>query len=309
MNKREQRKFDANYDKYIQLLTLKGYSVATISNYSRAIRRLAAFFDQCPDHRLTKEDFELYFSELHKTHSWSTIKCDRNGIMHYYNLVLDQDWQWVEIIKAPTTRHLPDILSAEEISLVLSCVHNYRYRVFLYVVYTLGIRLSEALNLQIGDIDGKAKKVHIHEGKGCKDRFVILPDNTYLALRMLWQTHHHMKWIFPSLQPSRYNTPIDKGSVQRAMHLAMIEAKIHKHASIHNLRHSFATHSIETGMDLCSLQKLLGHESPKTTAIYTQLTETLQKNNQVIVNEFVNKVELPQSESTSQNQRENNDEH
>ena len=303
MNKREERKFDTHYDKFIQRLTLKGYSSATISSYSRSIRRLASFFDQCPDKRLTKDNFETYFSELHKTHSWSTIKCDRNGIMHYWELVLELDWKWVNIVKAPKTKHLPDILTPEEITRLLSCVHNTRYRVFLYVVYTLGLRLSEALYLQVGDIDGKTKRVHIHDGKGCKDRFVILPDNTYLALRQLWQTHHHPQWIFPSFQPSRHDTPMDKGSVQRAMQLAVIEANIHKHISIHSLRHCFATHSIEGGMDLCSLQKLLGHESPKTTAIYTQLTEQVQRNNHNIVNEFVTKI--PQPKCCGENDDEN----
>ena len=86
---------------------------------------------------------------------------------------------------------------------------------------------------------------------------------------------------------------MDKGSAQKAMQLAVEEANIHKHISVHNLRHSFATHCIEHGMDLCSLQELLGHESPKTTAIYTQLTETLHKNNNAIINEFVNLIAMP----------------
>jgi integrase/recombinase XerD len=160
-------------------------------------------------------------------------------------------------------------------------------------VYTLGIRLSEALFLQVGDIDGKTKRVHIREGKGCKDRFVILPDNTYRVLQQFWRTHRDKKWIFPSLQLNRHQTPMDRGSAQKAMKLAIQEANIHKRISIHNLRHSFATHCIEHGMDLRSLQELLGHESPVTTAIYAQLTETLHKNNNAIVNKFVNLIAMP----------------
>jgi integrase/recombinase XerD len=136
-------------------------------------------------------------------------------------------------------------------------------------------------------------RVHIREGKGCKDRFVILPNNTYAVLKQFWCTHHHKKWLFPSLQTNHPNVPMDKGSAQKAMKLTVSEANIHKHISVHNLRHSFATHCIENGMDLRSLQELLGHESPKTTAIYTQLTDTLQKNNNTIINQFVDRICMP----------------
>jgi len=293
MNTREQRLFDVNYAQFTRLLILKGYRKATVDNYTRGLRRLALWYNKCPNKRLKKADFEAYFSELLQTHSWSTIKCDRNAFMRYWELVLEQDWQKVDIIKPPVERHLPDILVADEINLTLSCVHRLHYEVYLYTIYTLGIRLSEGLFLQVGDIDAKNKRVHIHEGKGCKDRFVILPENTYRVLQQFWRTHRNAKWLFPSLQPQRYTSPMDKGAAQKALQLALGEANIHKHISVHSLRHSFATHCIEQGMDLCSLQSLLGHESPKTTALYTQLTETLQKNNHAIVNLFVNRIKMP----------------
>lgn len=293
MNTREQHKFDEKYSQYQRLLILQGYSNATQDCYTRALRRLAAWSNKCPDHRLKKSDFEAYFSELLKTHSWSTIKCDRNAFMRYWELVLERDWTRIDLIRAPIVKHLPDILVADEINQTLSCVHRLHYQVYLYTVYTLGIRLSEGLYLQVGDIDGKTMRVHIREGKGCKDRFVILPNNTYAVLKQFWCTHHHKKWLFPSLQTNHTNVPMDKGSAQKAMKLAVSEANIHKHISVHNLRHSFATHCIENGMDLRSLQELLGHESPKTTAIYTQLTDTLQKNNNTIINQFVDRIRMP----------------
>jgi site-specific recombinase XerD len=225
--------------------------------------------------------------------------------MHYWTLVLECDWEYVSILKPPIVKHLPDILVAEEINRTLRCVYRTHYEVYLYTVYTLGIRLSEALFLQVGDIDHKTKRVHIHEGKGCKDRFVILPDNTYLVLKQFWRTHHDKKWIFPSLRPDQYDTPMDKGNAQKAMKQAIEDANIHKRISIHNLRHSFATHCIEHGMDLRSLQELLGHESPETTAVYTQLTETLHKNNNVIVNAFVNLIDMPDIPQTGVRTHEN----
>ena len=296
MKIKEQRKFDENYAQYRRLLTLQGYSKTTLENYSRSIRRLAQWCGKCPDQRLKKADFEAYFTQLLATHSWSTIKCDINGFRHYWKMVLQRDWPWVDLVRPPKVKHLPDILSSDEIIRLLGCVHKRVYRIFLYTVYSLGIRLSEALFLQLGDIDGDNKLVHIREGKGCKDRFVSLPDNTYRVLRKFWCTHHDSQWLFPSQHPQRYSGPMDKGAVQKAIKLALKEAGIHKEISIHNLRHSFGTHSLEGGMDLRSLQELMGHESPKTTAIYTQLTETIQKNNHDIVNSFVNIVGLPSME-------------
>lgn len=293
MNIQEQERFEQRYEEYRRLLILQGYSKTTQENYSRSIRRLAKWAGQCPDERLGKKAFEAYFVALLKTHSWSTVKCDRNGFAHYWKLVLGLDWQWVNIVKPPKVKHLPDILTPDEITKVLNCVKVTRYRVYLYTVYTLGLRLSEALYLKIGDIDGATMKVHVREGKGCKDRFVILTDNTYTVLRSFWATHKNRTWIFPPQNTERHSGPMDKGAAQRAMKLAVDAANIHKTISIHNLRHSFATHSLEAGMDLRSLQELLGHESPKTTALYTQLTDTIIKNNHDIVNAFTSQVGLP----------------
>ena len=293
MNANEKRQFAIKYAQYERLLVLQGYAKATRDNYLRSLRRLADWAGKCPDQRLKKKHFEAYFTQRIQSHSWSAVKVDRNAFMRYWELVLDRDWDAVDMIKPPVVKHLPDILKANELNKTFACVHKTHYQVFLYTVYTLGIRLAEGQNLQVGDIDGNAMRVHIREGKGCKDRFVILPDNTYTVLQQFWRTHKNKKWLFPSVQAGRSNTSMDKGAAQKAMQLAVIDANIHKHISVHNLRHSFATHCIEHGMDLCSLQKLLGHESPKTTAIYTQLTDTLVKNNAAIVNGFVNLVTMP----------------
>ncbi len=292
MNAYQKRKFATKHAQFERLLVLQGYSKSTIAAYTLGLRRLFAWCGRCPDKHLKKSDFEAYFTQLIHSHSWSTVKRDRNGFMRYWELVLERDWEYIDMVKPPITKHLPDILGPDEINRTFQCVHKTHYQVYLYTVYTLGIRLSEGLFLQVGDIDGKAKRVHIREGKGCKDRYVVLPDNTYLVLKQFWCTHHHKKWIFPSLHTD-CDTPMDKGSAQKAMQLAVDEANIHKHVSVHNLRHSFATHCIENGMDLCSLQQLLGHESPKTTAIYTQLTERLIKNNHQIINDFVNLIAMP----------------
>ena len=119
MNKREARKFDQLYTKFFRELQLQGYAAVTVDSYARGLRRVAEYFDQCPDGRLGKDDLKQYFSDLLKTHSWSTIKLDRNALQHYWVRVLGIEWDWVLIVKPPQVKSLPDILSADEISQLL----------------------------------------------------------------------------------------------------------------------------------------------------------------------------------------------
>ncbi len=293
MNNTELRKFEQAYSQFERLLQLQGYSAATQDSYCRAIRRFAHWAGKCPHRRMHKELFENYFSELLQTHSWSTIKCDRNGLMRYWELVLECEWLWVDLVKPPICKILPDILTQTDISAILQEVLEPRFRVFLYTVYSLGLRLSEALHLQPGDIDGSTLRVHIRNGKGHKDRLVTLPQTTYKLLREFWRSHRNPVWIFPSRDAQRYPGPMDKGAAQQAMALAVAAANIHKKVSIHSLRHSYATHLLELGMDLRSIQELLGHDSPTTTAIYTQLTQTLHKNNDELIQFLMHKMPVP----------------
>ena len=221
MNKRETQKFDPLYTKFLKALQLQGYSQSTIDAYTLAIRRCAAYFDRCPDKRLTKEELTQYFADLLKTHSWSTIKRDRNGLQRYFELILQREWDWVAIIKPPCVKTLPDILSPKEINRLLEHIHKPQYAVLCFVMYTMGLRIGEALNLQVGDIDHEHNRVHIRQGKGKKDRYVKLPDATYQLLRQFWTTHRHKKWLFPSQQPSRSNLPMARGAAQVAIREAV----------------------------------------------------------------------------------------
>jgi site-specific recombinase XerD len=283
MNSTEERKFQQVYTRFQRLLQLQGYSEATCDSYGRGIRRFAHWCRCCPHAGITQRQFETYFSQLINSHSWATVKCDRNGIMRFWELVLKRDWPFPELIKPPVKKALPDILTQAEIGVLLNQVHEPRFRVFLFTIYSMGLRLDEALHLKPGDIDAQRMRVHIRDGKGHKDRFVILPAVTLQLLRAFWASHRNPKWIFPSHDPKRYPGPMDRGSAQIAMAQAKRAANIHKSVSIHNLRHSYATHCLEMGMDLRSIQELLGHDSPATTALYTQLTHTIQKNNDGII--------------------------
>ncbi|KZN53049.1 hypothetical protein N474_22270, partial [Pseudoalteromonas luteoviolacea CPMOR-2] len=158
-------------------LTLQGKRPATIDAYSRAVRRIAAFFDCCPDN-LTTQDLKVYFAQLIASHSWSTVKLDRNGLQFFYRHVLNKEWQWLDIVKPPQSKTLPDILTVPEVAAVINHTRQLRYQVFFLTLYSMGLRLGEGVSLQVCDIDSARMQVHIRHAKGGKDRFVPLPSRT-----------------------------------------------------------------------------------------------------------------------------------
>ena len=232
MDQSETIRFDELYQRHVRLLKLQGKSQKTIDAYSRAVRRITAYFYCCPD-QLTLEQREKYFADLVESHSWSTVKIDRNGLQFFWKHVLERDWEWVNIVKAPKVRSLPDILTTTEVEQMIGATRNLRYRVFLLTTYSMGLRLSETLALQVGDIDGQRKWVHIRRGKGHKDRFVPLPDLTYQALRALWCKHRNPCWLFPNAvgSPERIRsatTHMDRGGTQAAMKAVVAQCGIKK---------------------------------------------------------------------------------
>ena len=171
MNAIEQARLDLLYESMQRALKLQGKAKATKDAYSRAIRRTAKYFDRCPDD-LTAEELRAYFADLLETHSWSTIKLDRCGLQFFYRHVLDQPWDWVDIVKPPRAQRLPDVLTRAETHRLLGSVYKLRYRVFFVTLYSTGLRLGEGLALQVGDIDGQRMRIHVRAGKGNKDRSV-----------------------------------------------------------------------------------------------------------------------------------------
>lgn len=228
----EQARYEELYTRHLRALKLQGKRDKTIDSYARAVRRVSSHFDCCPD-QLTIEQLEGYFSDLVDSHSWSTVKIDRNGLQFFWKYVLKTDWQWLNIIKVPKVQTLPDILTLKEVERLILATHQLRYRVFLLTTYSMGLRLSEALALQVGDIDAQRKQVHIRRGKGHKDRFVPLPDLTYHALRSLWQKHRNPCWLFPNAVGSmesvaQATSHMDRGGAQAAMKAVVTQCGIKK---------------------------------------------------------------------------------
>ena len=185
MDLSEQSRFDDLYQRHLRMLKLQGKSDKTIDVYARAVRRVAKHFDCCPD-RLTPEQLEIYFGQLVDSHSWSTVKVDRNGLQFFWRHVLKLDWQWVNIIKPPKVHTIPDILTIAEVERLIGAARKLRYRVFFLTTYSLGLRLEETLSLQVGDIDAQRRRVHVRRCKGHKDRMLPLP-----AASPSWHTDNY----------------------------------------------------------------------------------------------------------------------
>lgn len=190
-------RFNQDYQKLLQHLTLKGLQPSTIDAYSRAIRRVCNYFNY-HIYDLTEQQLVDFFVDLRSTHSWSAVKQDLYGLKFFYRYVLDIKWPHVDLVKSPRMQKLPDIVTVEQASKVFASTKVASYRVFFFTVYSLGLRISEGLRLQVGDIDSERMRVHIRNSKGNKDRFVPLPAVTLDILRRFWTIHRNPQFLFPN---------------------------------------------------------------------------------------------------------------
>ena len=295
MNSHDQTQFDYLYSNYINELKLQGKSEKTIECYSRALRQTAVFFYTCPDH-LSVGDLKRYFIYLVDNKSWSAVKIARNAIQFCYKHVLNRPWVWVDIVKPPKVQTAQEVLSLHEIELIINATRKLSYQTYFLVTYSLGLRLSEALNLKVSDIDSHLMRVHLRFTKSQKDRFVPLPQVTLLALRRYWKTHRHPSLLFPGGKApfERNGQPMvmDKGGVQKAIKLVAKQVGISKNVHIHTLRHSIATHMLERGLSLRSIQLFLGHSSPDTTAKYTRMTQEVAQNSALMLNDLIDTLSI-----------------
>jgi len=262
----------------IEDMGLRGLSTQTQESYVRAVRRLAEHYHKSPD-CISEEELRQYLLYLknEKQASASAFKIALCGIKFFYEHTLRREWVILDLARPVQEHKLPVVLSVEEVQRILGCLRLPRYRVCLGVIYACGLRLREGVHLQVPDIDSDRMVIHVRHAKGNKERYVPLPQCALLALRQYWVTHRHPIWLFPArtpadVSPAAVTQPMDVSSTQRAFRIALGESGVQKAATIHTLRHSYATHLLEAGVNLRVIQAYLGHSSPSTTAIYTHLT-------------------------------------
>ncbi len=281
--------------KMIEDLQLRGLSVRTQESYVQAVRQLAVHYHKSPD-QISEEELRQYFLYLAnvKRVSRSTHTLALCGIKFFYKHTLKREWHTLDFARPAKEKKLPVVLSMQEVGQILNCVHTMRYRVCLTAIYACGLRLLEGASLRVKDIDGQRKMVHIHQGKGGKDRCVPLPEAALLMLRKYWTTHRNPIWLFPSVHavyaPEQATTFMHESGVQKAFRAALQESGVKKDATVHTLRHSYATHLLEAGVNLRIIQGYLGHASPETTAIYTHLTSIVHAQASQTINDLVSQL-------------------
>ena len=282
------------YQKAIDALQLNGLGERTQEAYARAVRMLSQFYDKTPD-LISEQELQQYFLHRKNVDGWSpnTLRICYCGIRHFFIHVLHRDWHTLQMIRAQSERRLPAVLSRDEVRSVLECVRTPHNRAFLSTVYACGLRLQEGQYLEVSDIDSQRMMVHVHRGKGAKDRFVPLPESTLQILRRHWLTHHHPRLLFPALDRGRNTAafataPMPKSSLQGAFRRAKVEAGIQKRGvSVHTLRHAYATHLLEAGVNLRTIQQYLGHSQLETTMVYLHLTHVGQEDAYARINSLM----------------------
>jgi len=266
-------------------LKLAGYSQRTVEAYSYHVKKFLEYYNKDPK-QITEDEIKQYFLFLKykKNLSGSASSQAISAIKFMYQKTLDMDFKVFGIVKNPRGKKLPVILTREEVSKVLNSIRMLRHKACLALIYTCGLRLHEATSISPADIDSKRMVVHIKDGKGRKDRIVPLPNVTLKLLRAHYKTHRNRKYIFPAPGRGAHNgesaskIPIPDASVQTVLKKVLRQHNIIKNVSIHNLRHSYATHLLEAGIDIRIIQKYLGHKSIASTMIYTHLTPIIAEN-------------------------------
>jgi site-specific recombinase XerD len=256
-------------------LRLRNYSPRTIEAYVAGVARFARHFGQSPE-QLGREHlraFQLHLLERHT--SWSQFNQIVCALRFCYAVTLGQPdcVPFIPFGKRPRT--LPSVLAPQEVAALLQAADPRRDRVLLQLAYGCGLRLQELLHVQVGDLDGARRVLHVRQGKGQKDRLVPLSGLLLDELRAYWRRCRPASWLFPGARPGQ---PLTDSAAQRLFGRVKSRAGLSKRCSMHTLRHSFATHLLEAGVDVLTLKALLGHRSLETTARYLHLsTQRLQQ--------------------------------
>lgn len=266
--------------KMVEDLQLRGYAERTQNSYARSVRQLENYW-HVPAEEISEQQVRDYFLYCRNDVGWSaaTMRIAYSGIKFFYTKTLPQGWETLKLLKMKRLSTPPTVLSIDEVRSILDTARAPQIKAFLTTVYSCGLRLAEALALEVSDIDSERMMLRVRRGKGGKDRDVPLPDSTLEVLREYWKTHRNPRLLFPALgrggrRGPAATCPMGQGSVQAAMQRVLKELpKIKKHATIHTLRHSYATHLIEAGVNIRLVQQYLGHASLVNTMIYLHVTD------------------------------------
>jgi integrase/recombinase XerD len=252
-------------------MELKNLSRRTIKTYLSCMKGYALHYGRSPEEMGDKEIKEyLYFLLKEKKASHSKLNQTYSALKFFYQRTLNKEWDPLKLPRGKERKRLPVVLSVEEVQRIFSVTKNLKHRTIFETIYSGGLRIGEALRLKVADIDSQRMMIRLQQAKGNKDRYTILGERTLKRLREYWSVYRPKEWLFPTTGADK---PLTSSTIQRVFKKTVEDAGIRKQASVHTLRHSFATHLLEAGTDLYYIQHLLGHTTVKTTAIYLHVSQ------------------------------------
>jgi len=259
----------------IEDMELHGYAPRTREVYVNAVRLLAEHYGRSPD-RLTEDNLRRYFFYLRDERGLadSTIRVRFHAIKFFFRKTLHRPWRVLDIIRVKRRKRLPIVLSRQEVHALLKHMRQPVARMVSLLLYGCGLRVSEATHLRAEHIDRPRRVLTVRNGKRGKDRCLPLPQRLLDALTDYWRQHRPKCWLFPDRRGLK---PIPRATVRQAIYRAAKDAGLQKRPSCHTLRHCFATHLLEQGIDLRVLQGLMGHASLRSTAVYLHLTQATRQ--------------------------------
>jgi len=280
--------------KMMEDMVLRGLKETTQEAYLRAVQQLAGYYHKSPD-EVSGDELRQYLLYLRqeKQAARGTCLIAIYGLKFFYKYTLGKAWPAEAFVRLPKERKLQVVLSRGEVKQVLKQVKRFQYRVCLGTIYSCGLRLKEGVGLRVADIDSRRMRVAVRGGKGNKDRYVPLPQRTLELLRANWLSHRHGEWLFPGRGEfcrAQAPKPMCKSGVQGAFRAAVAASGLSKKATVHTLRHSWATHLLEAGVNLRQIQHYLGHTSLATTMIYTHLTAEGEGQTQATLDQLMSDV-------------------
>jgi integrase/recombinase XerD len=254
-------------------MVIRGLAPRTQTAYIDAVAAIARHYHRSPD-RLSIEEIHAYLHHLidQRKRSWSTTNQAVCALRFLFHVTLKRPDVSIAIPHRRIGSKQPEILSAQEISRILAACRSTAHRTLLMTTYAAGLRVGQVCRLKITDIDSSRMMIRVAGGKGAKDRYTLLSQQLLSALRFYWMSHPSTTWLFP--KASNHDLPMDVCTAQRIYYRAKKAAGVGKQGGIHGLRHAFATHLLESGVDVHTIQRLLGHSDLSTTARYFHLQKS-----------------------------------
>lgn len=257
--------------RYLEDLRLRNYTAKTQECYVYCVSAFAKYFNK-PPQELGPEhirEYQLYLLEKKKC-SWAHFNQTVCALRFLYCTTLDKNWVVDRIAFPRTERKLPEVLSQSEVAQFLAAIRKLKYRVALTTAYAAGLRLSEILNLRVSDIDSKRMTIRVRQGKAHKDRYAMLSPKLLVLLRQYWETQRPTTWLFPG---KTNQDQLNESVLQHVARRARQHSGLKKKITVHTLRHCFATHLLEAGSDIKTIQMLLGHSNLQTTVRYIHISQ------------------------------------